>query len=326
MIVRPRQLDPRLADAGGHQESARARLDPRLARARADFPCQINDPSPVEVEYRVVWFKVDDLFAGHKKARQAQLEAIGMWTAGGSHSANQLDDGHVDEWFVETWKNGRRAADRLVKTGLWHAPGHTCADCPPIDEGWIFHQWGQRNPLAEQVLAQREAAAERQRRSRDTRSSNRSRHGVTATVTDTEVTPIVRRQSHDPDPTRPEGEGGSTKRERYESYPRDPDEPPPADRCPLHTRDPHPPACGACRDARLRSQAWQAKRDQAAAAEQARHRARAIADCQLCDRHGRTATDAVCNHNPDQQRINARGRAALDHVRETLTTRERSAG
>lgn len=115
----------------------------------------------------MTWFKVDDTLAGHPKARKAGLPAMGLWTVAGSWASQQLTDGFVPGWYVETWPQGRKLAARLVDARLWNVGEH---DGEP---GWWFHEWEHANPLREQVLRDREAARLRQQRRRDTRVSHR---------------------------------------------------------------------------------------------------------------------------------------------------------
>jgi hypothetical protein len=107
----------------------------------------------------VTWFRVDDTLAAHDKARAAGLPALGLWVVAGSYSSQQLTSGRIPAWFVQSWPGGRKAADALVKAGLWHPDG----------DGWVFHDWGQCNPTREQEQARREQARKRKQRSRESR-------------------------------------------------------------------------------------------------------------------------------------------------------------
>jgi hypothetical protein len=101
------------------------------------------------------WFRVDDGFHAHPKANRASNAALGLWVRAGAYSANFLLDGHVDTALAERF--GRpREIDGLVTAGLWIP----CAD------GYIFHDWHDYQPSAEQVRAERAAARERQARRR----------------------------------------------------------------------------------------------------------------------------------------------------------------
>lgn len=108
------------------------------------------------------WFKVDDQLHSHPKARRAGLSAMGLWTVAGSHCMSYLTDGFVEAWFVESWPKGRELASRLVEGGLWLV----------VEGGWQFHEWEKFQPTRDQVLSDREAAAERMRRVRANKAGN----------------------------------------------------------------------------------------------------------------------------------------------------------
>ncbi|OBJ62510.1 hypothetical protein [Mycobacterium asiaticum] len=105
------------------------------------------------------------------------------------------------------------------------------------------------------------------------------------------------------------------------------DDPPP-ERCPKHINDPDPPPCGACREARLRREAWDAEHAAALGAakraaaeaesahrrEQAELRAQAIANCNLCDGDG-YRNGVICDH-VDRTHT---ARAGIAAVRAALT-------
>lgn len=121
----------------------------------------------------MTWFKVDDTLAAHPKARRAGLPAIGLWAVAGSWSSQQLEDGFVPGWFVESWPSGRKLANALVSAKLW---------TPAVkegDKGWQFHQWDERQPSSDTVKAERRANAARQKvaRSPELRDAIRRRDG-----------------------------------------------------------------------------------------------------------------------------------------------------
>lgn len=152
------------------------------------------------------WFKVDDGLHAHIKAVRAGVSAMGLWVLAGSWSADQLTDGWVPDYIVARLDpDYREHAATLVRAGLWDEDEHDG------DKGWRFHEWSDHQPSREQVLADRRAAAERQRRARERAKarrdgerepigSNPDRHGVTHA----EVTPVVTVPPTRPDPTRPE--------------------------------------------------------------------------------------------------------------------------
>lgn len=102
------------------------------------------------------WFKVDDTFAYHAKVMAAGNAAVGLWVRAGAWSMQQLTDGFIPGHVVASL-GSTREAKRLVDVGLWIEK----------EDGFAFHQWAPRQPSRIQVLAEREAAAERQRKARE---------------------------------------------------------------------------------------------------------------------------------------------------------------
>ena len=108
------------------------------------------------------WFKVDDGFAFHPKALKVGNTACGLWVRAGSWSMQQLTDGFVPDHVLPTLGT-TKDAQRLVDAGLWER-GVT---------GYMFHEWTARQPSREQVEKDRTDAAERQRKAREKRMSQR---------------------------------------------------------------------------------------------------------------------------------------------------------
>lgn len=106
----------------------------------------------------MAFFQVDDKFASNHKVR-AMIEGEGfakasagvaLWTLSGSLARLSGFDGVItlgNATSVTLDRSAaRRAAEMLVRYGLWHAPGHECEACPqPPDGAWVFHQWFQFN-------------------------------------------------------------------------------------------------------------------------------------------------------------------------------------
>ena len=92
------------------------------------------------------WFRVDDTLSSHPKARAAGLAAMGLWTVAGAYSMQYLTEGRVPDWYVQSWPEGPELAERLVAFGLWSRE----------DDGWLFHQWEERQPTKAYILAERE--------------------------------------------------------------------------------------------------------------------------------------------------------------------------
>lgn len=113
------------------------------------------------------WFKVDDGFHAHHKVAKLgpdHSDALSLWVVAGSWSADQLTDGWVPEYVAARLDvHYAERAKALVRVGLWEIAER---DGEP---GWLFHGWSEpgRNPTSDQVKAEREATAERQRRFRD---------------------------------------------------------------------------------------------------------------------------------------------------------------
>jgi hypothetical protein len=106
------------------------------------------------------WFLTDDQFHSHPKARRAGLAAIGLWNVSGAWSQAHKQEGFVPDWFVASWPQGKRLADRLVVSGLWLTA--TKGD----EAGWQFHDWLDIHPTADEIEKKREKDRERQRRRR----------------------------------------------------------------------------------------------------------------------------------------------------------------
>ncbi|WP_431881799.1 hypothetical protein [Micromonospora chalcea] len=146
----------------------------------------------------MTWFKVDDGLHKHRKRIRVGIDAdgisaMGLWVIAGSWCADELTDGFVPDdvlAYLVPGPRGRRLAARLQRGGLWRREQRDGVD------GWQFHDWLDKNPSREQILAERAAAAARQQRARD--RAQATRHGVTHG----DVTPAVTAPPTRPDPTR----------------------------------------------------------------------------------------------------------------------------
>jgi hypothetical protein len=104
----------------------------------------------------VAWFRIDDQLHSHPKVRAAGLPALGLWSVAGAHSMAYKTDGFVPDWFVKSWPNSRKLADRLVTAGLW-LPAERNGET-----GWKFHDWLDYQSSSEDIEADREKARRRQ--------------------------------------------------------------------------------------------------------------------------------------------------------------------
>ena len=114
------------------------------------------------------WFKVDDQLHSHPKPRRASLAALGLWTLSGSYSMAYKLDGFVPAWYIHGHNQGKRHAESLVRVGLWEKAVRK------DEEGYLFHDWDDYQPSADEIEAEREAARERQRAFRKKRREARA--------------------------------------------------------------------------------------------------------------------------------------------------------
>lgn len=137
----------------------------------------------------MTWVKLDDQFAGHPKIEEAGPAAAWMFVAGLCHCSTYLTDGKITKAASKRLGNVRKPdeqARRLVNAGLW-------LDC---GDHYLVHDYLDYQPSKAKVLAERDAATERKRKSREAKEArSQDGHGVTS--------PSVTGMSHDPDPTRP---------------------------------------------------------------------------------------------------------------------------
>jgi len=134
----------------------------------------------------VVWFKIDDNFWSHPKTLQLSDGAQALWVRAGSWSMSHLTDGFIPDYALPVLSAKPRFADELRMVSLWKK----------VEGGNQFHDWGQYQPTREQIEADRLAAADRKRKSRE-KSQGQSR--VTGAETPPDAAPSPTR----PDPTRP---------------------------------------------------------------------------------------------------------------------------
>jgi hypothetical protein len=177
------------------------------------------------------WFRLDDSFHSHPKVIAAGNEAVGLFVRCGTYAAEHTTDGIIAEEIAELYgasATGSRRnpgtgkpetlAETLVRTGLWHR----------VRRGWTIHDYLDYNPSKEAVEKERKAAAERQKRRRQSIPSRRDSRSDTAVSHTTPTRRVGRTESHPPDPLRPDGRAGPAG---------------PADRAA------RPPWCGECDEA-----------------------------------------------------------------------------
>lgn len=100
------------------------------------------------------WLNADSKMYLHDKSRKAGLAAMGMWLMGATYSADNLTDGHVPAWYVDSWPQGKKRAEELVKARYWDR----------LDDGYLVRNWPEYQRTKEQVLAAQQDNAERRKR------------------------------------------------------------------------------------------------------------------------------------------------------------------
>jgi hypothetical protein len=150
----------------------------------------------------MTWFKVDDGFHSHPKVLRAGNAAVGLYVRCGSYSSDHLTNGHIPDAIAKLYGTEPQV-NALLRERLWvTVPG-----------GYLMPDFLEFNPSAEKVLAQRAAGAERQRAARERALSRRDSRVSHSEVT-RESQRESRRESHDPDPTRPDPTPSSLTQER----------------------------------------------------------------------------------------------------------------
>jgi len=129
----------------------------------------------------MTWGRIDDKLHSSPKWRSATKGARSLWTTALSWSMDQLTDGAIPRYMLPVLDGTKAEAASLVACGLWRA----------TDEGWQFHDWEDYQPSRAQVLAERDAAKERQKRARDKSRESRRESRRDGPVTHGDVTPAV---------------------------------------------------------------------------------------------------------------------------------------
>jgi hypothetical protein len=131
------------------------------------------------------WVRFDDQFPIHRKVDRLSDAAYRLHTSAIFWSARNLTDGFVSEEDLDSVtarvRTPARFAAECVNRDTWHEAGTPCASekCPPAPEGetgWVIHDYWAYQPSKAQVLADRDAAARRQAKWRESKGR---RNGVT---------------------------------------------------------------------------------------------------------------------------------------------------
>lgn len=103
----------------------------------------------------MTWFKVDDSFHSHPKVLATKPAALGLWVVAGSWSSANLTEGFVPDYALPRLvPDSAELAKELVASGLWTR----------TRGGYLFHDFLDYNPTAEEEKAKSKARAEAGRR------------------------------------------------------------------------------------------------------------------------------------------------------------------
>ena len=149
------------------------------------------------------WVRFDDQFTIHRKVDGLSDAAFRLHASAIFWSARNLTDGSVTREDLDgvsaRVRTPERFAAECVRRGVWHDARQPCLSekCPgPVDggvDGWIIHDYWEYQFTKEQVVRDREKAAQRQANWRA--AHNGSSNGVTNGISS-------------PSPPRPEGKRG----------------------------------------------------------------------------------------------------------------------
>ena len=100
----------------------------------------------------MVWFKVDDKFHQHPKARRAGNAALGLWVRCGAYCAQYETDGQLPADIVEEY-GSRREIDRLITSTL----------LARVEGGYLMPDFLDYNPSHADLELKRKTDRERKR-------------------------------------------------------------------------------------------------------------------------------------------------------------------
>jgi hypothetical protein len=115
----------------------------------------VGNANPNRGVVMMPFFLIGDEEPDNPVIRAAGLDGFGLWAAAGAFSMHHLTEGFVPSYYVRSWPNGKKVAEKLVKHGIWAV----------VDDGYRYIEWKQRSK--KQILDERKAARIRQQRKRD---------------------------------------------------------------------------------------------------------------------------------------------------------------
>lgn len=117
---------------------------------------------PTQEGSLITWFKVDDKFWSHRKARALPAEAIALWVRAGSYAGDHLTDGVITHDDLAFLGGSEKAAHALVRAGLWD----------DIEDGYAFHDWEHYQPTKAKIESERVATRERVKQWREAKKND----------------------------------------------------------------------------------------------------------------------------------------------------------
>jgi hypothetical protein len=120
----------------------------------------------------MTWFKVDDGFYRNAKTAMLSDAATALWLRAATWACDQLTDGFVPERILPMLRRGEGMEQELVDAGLWER----------LDGGFLFHDWLDYQPSADEVEALRQKRSEAGRRGGKLSAKARSRANVEASA------------------------------------------------------------------------------------------------------------------------------------------------
>lgn len=105
-------------------------------------------------------------FWNHPKVTGLSCEALGAWVKGLSWVADKMSNGRISATAAKHLKLTPRGIEALVKVGLWEVAKDF--------DGWIFHDYLDHNPSAEDVRKKLDAAKTRAAKTREAKREKKT--------------------------------------------------------------------------------------------------------------------------------------------------------
>lgn len=122
----------------------------------------------------MTWFKVDDGFYRNAKTAMLSDAATALWLRAATWACDQLTDGFVPERILPMLRRGEGMEQELVDAGLWER----------LDGGYLFHDWLDYQPSADEVEALRQKRSEAGRRGAKITNSKKSAKAAASDAAD----------------------------------------------------------------------------------------------------------------------------------------------